>query len=927
MSKRAHDKSCTLNGMPCHKYIIRNLTTEKDMLEFERAYADLMLSKDYNENEIEDALIAMSSYINPKSPLQGKVFDILGNGPDMGNFVSSLIFDNNIPTYGKCSAYYKRFDKQIHACSLCEFSAKSTCTNIKNEKLLLRFILESNHNYEAALSSGASEDFFNSNIDIMAYTNAGRSYPLQLYKLIFSLLGDETVRAEHYEKEHLGDGIRNGICARLKKMRLPSEFHTESFFYKVIDVLEYDIYKSELIAPERAEALLNSPVTENKKEDVPISDTAPSFFETLNPFMHEVKQNSGNVPEPDLSSEKKSLDAQEQIDKIPNEETPVEDKIVSNTRKEEKKPDENLKIDNKADPLPDPAERKPSPEATADNENLSSGKNQEPEVCKIQTGKEESKEQNPDHPADQPKESENHRYKISTISADKLEVEDVIPAAVADIEPYIILENTYPDQFGSIQMDMGDDLIYYPDLEYKELLAAGICLDTRNAAILSKFENAILHDKCVSIECVEADHAPYVLFWVSMLNTFFFTDCKHGFSFEIVKKILASNLIRKIIYSPFRLYAMCKELGVYIKNVASLQCRHYALGKNETDYLSVMRSYRIDFYTPGVDFRCEGELTSEVFPILPSYSKIFRKQKRLLKKREKEEACKEIEDFCAAIGNSYRSPYLPLKGRDTIVTMPRPLIFSFYPNTKEAYIPGYILMYKVDGCNTKNLLREMICELNKGGLFRNYPVQLLSFSDKSIYLFVGENEFEYMTTLIPSIIHTKSCGKMVSLNTAYKYIPQCGKAKSLQNADITKPSAKEETPKVKPADTPADENPIRSTPKPAEVKETKSPEQTDNIVEQKPEDDLAEQHDKMDTETSQDNSEKIKSEESSPQSQPVKKKEVLPKDCAITRPYNNDDTGTYKVINVSILSGEIKNVSVIGKDGNLFTGAGAQLPY
>lgn len=236
-------------------------------------------------------------------------------------------------------------------------------------------------------------------------------------------------------------------------------------------------------------------------------------------------------------------------------------------------------------------------------------------------------------------------------------------------------------------------------------------------------------------------------------------------------------------------------------------------------------------------------------------------------------------------------------------------------------------MYKVDGCNTKNLLREMICELNKSGLFRNYPVQLLSFSDMSLYLFVGENEFEYMTTLIPSIIHTKSCGKMVSLNTAYKYIPQCGKAKSLQNADITKPSAKEEPPKVKPADKPADENPIRSTSKPAEVKETKLPEQTDNIVEQKPEDDLAEQHDKMDTETSQDNSEKIKSEESSPQSQPVKKKEVLPKDCAITRPYNNDDTGTYKVINVSILSGEIKNVSVIGKDGNLFTGAGAQLPY
>ena len=87
MKKRASDEKCALNGMPCHKYIIRNLETELDMLEFERAYAEVMFAHAYNTSEIEVSLTALSMVLPKHSKVSGKTFSILGAGPDMFSFV------------------------------------------------------------------------------------------------------------------------------------------------------------------------------------------------------------------------------------------------------------------------------------------------------------------------------------------------------------------------------------------------------------------------------------------------------------------------------------------------------------------------------------------------------------------------------------------------------------------------------------------------------------------------------------------------------------------------------------------------------------------------------------------------------------------------------------------------------------------------
>lgn len=247
-------------GMPCHKYIARNITTELDMLIYEKEYAKTMLSASFSNSDIETGLLAMTSSIPNSSPIFGKTFDIPSACPQTGDFVQDLLCDGTIPDFSKCTTFYGKYDSSLKACSLCPMSSRFSNINIEQEKAITHYCLLSDDNYRKCIDEGIIATSFHSLFDMSESFQINKPLTIKLPNIIMSALSKPAIRKAQYS---LGEGevcteLKAEIGKRIARYKLPTVLLEKKMQMALINALLEHILKTPLPeSPEELSAMIS----------------------------------------------------------------------------------------------------------------------------------------------------------------------------------------------------------------------------------------------------------------------------------------------------------------------------------------------------------------------------------------------------------------------------------------------------------------------------------------------------------------------------------------------------------------------------------------------------------------------------------------------------------------------------------------------
>lgn len=247
-------------GMPCHKYIARNITTELDMLIYEKEYAKTMLSASFSNSDIETGLLAMTSSIPNGSPIFGKNFDIPSACPQTGDFVQDLLCDGSIPDFSKCTTFYGKYDSSLKACSLCPMSSRFSNINIEQEKAITHYCLLSDDNYRQCIDGGIIATSFHSLFDMSESFQINKPLTIKLPNIIMSALSKPAIRKTQYS---LGEGevcteLKAEIGKRIARYKLPTVLLEKKMQMALINALLEHILKTPLPeSPEELSAMIS----------------------------------------------------------------------------------------------------------------------------------------------------------------------------------------------------------------------------------------------------------------------------------------------------------------------------------------------------------------------------------------------------------------------------------------------------------------------------------------------------------------------------------------------------------------------------------------------------------------------------------------------------------------------------------------------
>lgn len=688
-----------LNGLPCHRYIVRNLKDENDILEFERSFINTMRSHSFPDDDIEAALCMMSSHIPKNSPIWGKTLNMTGTGVKMNSFLDTILFDSSILGYSSCVSFYRKFDRSCRGCLMCPYSNKYTRQNFPAEKSLIRYILSSQTHMERLLAKGIVPNLFKSVFDVTEYAVSPRVYPITLFESIMESLSHEDIFSNYYLSDCTGFGsdIYQYLRTKIRRMKLPGPYAEKNWIDKVISVWEFELYMEEVCSDADADRNLSSILHPNANtQQVPVSPSVSLLIQV---------DDSAAISETDLTEETFPPEEISQVEKIPHTKTSATEQIKDTP---DVYPGKNV-----------------AEEPTDASIPLSNG-------C----------------PFAAYCSNESEDAKTSAVSTT---VYEVINNKDID-EPYINVESTDTSRkpLYVTHMDMGDNLIFMPSLLCAELSACTISLDTQNVLILTQFENTVRRNKVVAVELAyDETQKPLLLFWVQPLHTFFYTRLISPAATNIVALLFSHNSIKKLCYSPYALYSTARENAMQIRNLISLQSCHYISDTTHTDYISAMLSYGVHPAIPGITYKVTGNVNSAVLLYMPYYHTVHRIQDRTLSYSEQERYT-QIRYRDEALGYSY-SLMQWQNNTNRLFKLISPTAFEFATiDPSSIKLPGYLAYYIFPNMPNKYFSFDLVCSLSSAGRFRKCQMWIAKLTANGIVLFIEESFFEYLSTYISS---------------------------------------------------------------------------------------------------------------------------------------------------------------------------------
>ena len=347
-------------GFPCHKYIVRNLETELDMLVFEREFAKLMTSCGFSHDTTEVSLVAMSTALTKGSRIFGKSFTIPGKNGLGEDFISGLLQDTSIPGYTKCCSFYRKYDSSVKACSICPLSTRYANANMELELSLVHYCLQSEAHYRKFLDAGGQATDFHSLMDMSESFQINRPNTIKLTNIVMSALSKEMIQKTQFplSDTEFSSAVKAEVGKRMAKYKLPSFLMEKKTQMALMDIMLGKI----LLAPPLADENLvdavkklkdfrvgcvYSPVmpVDKKANSLPSGFVQPTILDLMQGELFQAPHGGdvgGSFLQSD-SSEALLSDTRNPFDTEPSETEPLETKPPVENRKDvETKEEETL---------------------------------------------------------------------------------------------------------------------------------------------------------------------------------------------------------------------------------------------------------------------------------------------------------------------------------------------------------------------------------------------------------------------------------------------------------------------------------------------------------------------------------------------------------------------------------------------------------
>lgn len=727
-----------INGMPCHKYILRQLTTTADAVTFTKTYVNTMITAGASYDEVENSLPLLSFRLNSNSPVSGHDFASRENSLQGLSLIDAIRLDDNVPTFRKCDTFYKKFDPKRIACRLCPLSTKYLNRQYSLEKSIMSYALSSPDAFRYVQEQGISSDHFQSVIDIMgyfSYANKPSCYPL--YSQTFAALQNETIRNDFFTSKEQGKPSWELIAYHdtcMTNSYVPRGLISSELMRKLGEILSDELLSGTVPAESEIRSLITTLLTPDLTENPNTRNSAKS-----------------NIRELDTAKRKKQQQERSntQIAEKSNMGIDTLEKFYSNNPTEYSSKKEPIKeTKNKCSRV-----RLVEYEPVTLNDLLT---NIEPSKTDLLLNEKTAAETSisfvfpsNDFVIEQ---GNTCAAVVDSEVVNRLPGKNVSYMPVPDEQILIEELSNNPASLESFSCEtIHKSMVVIPTVPVVELQHFALNLDSENVRLLSMFESYVTKDQKLSIELIKTNTGENLLLLYSpRMRAFFYTTMESLIVKEILVPLLEHSSVKKYCYYPYATLGALWQMGIYAKGIFSLfSISTFLYGDHQLDMSTTLEKMGAIPAIGGVTIKPTGEITSIPLRYMHAYANIFHRTKNEITHLGFLEEFEQKNNFDRILSYSYYLDHYFKKGT-VLFTIETANHYRFHQNLGPT-LPSYetITYFFTNAPGIpNNMIYGIIDKLDSSGLFRKFKMVITSISSTSFSLCIRKKDYKTISTLL-----------------------------------------------------------------------------------------------------------------------------------------------------------------------------------
>lgn len=744
-------------GMPCHRYILRNLKTEVDALNFVKTFVNTMTHVKMEDSQIEACIYLFSAHLPPDSAIKGYQFENWPNALEDVSLVDSIRLDATVATFKRCVQFYKSQTAKTDVCKICPLSDKY-CNGKKDiESYILRYALESKENYEYVISMGVTPSHFHSLVDVLERVTTALLpglYPF--YADVFRALGMEHIADEHFEsvdKTVPCSEMEKFISKKISTGSIPSSITSSPVIDRVVYVLWDEIIEYALKTREEIHAYICA-LLSNKNIEVAdctsVAEASDIGKDAISDY-YATSDNCTTVLNNDADeSQYEHISVQSVMERALSEDSKTTT-VYYDAFSEFSVFDEEVKKTFPAtddisqssvygeDSLPDEEEREETGNFYA------ASYEEEIPVESEKLSEEPAAEEHNDADEDVVEEEVVKPFEESVLDSEDKDIFHGTESGEMEIREIPI------EEYNKEIYEEEGSMVSVPYISTKELRCFSISLDGGDAKLLTIFESHVLKDKQLCMELVQTEKGlRYFLFYSPRLHAYFYTNMSDRKVYGILKSLLSHSSIVKYCYYPFCLVAATMKFDIYIQSVVSifsLSCIKTPGHTFSMEY--ILESYGAKKAVGGVTVKPEGEIESLPILYMHSYPNIYRRLTSELKGVGLYGEYVERNQFDVLLSRFFYQDLYEAENRSLFVMNNTNRYVFADAVAREYKEEGRCYNYRISRCvNPTQLVRKVLLLMDSKGYFKKYHMMISSLTPISFTLYVANADCDRIKTLV-----------------------------------------------------------------------------------------------------------------------------------------------------------------------------------
>lgn len=760
---------------PCYKYIASNIKTPEERLVFARSFYVKMKDIGCSHDEI------CVFYLSLKFPSScGKIFSINGVDIPQNDFFEHVTSDDSLSFSGKCQQYYKEIMNppgNNNLCTICPHARSFKNAEFETECSLFRFIAESNSNYEQFITLDCN-NVFKYSVDIAAELESSFPALVPIFDVAYRVL--KTQSTDFYS---IGDirgrleslvGKITAVAAKnkaVKDVQMDNHRALPVAWSEIVDCIAHSevptyefvvTYVSSLGGKKKKkkDKYIETPQLFKYISNMPPSATSATAEETVSVPLLDMPESAGgeaevnneiSIPKPDFDNP--DFDNIEEYDEEYGPSVEIDDSDIPESAYSRAEPsDDELPIENSnsaSEPFVEDDQHVPGDTVDDEDdvpaeysENISS--EQEYEQSSDDSKSYDDEKANASEPAPAASEEKEPTPQQPNGAADKKN-------GKKENKPYekqneIKKEKSSQPRY-SIPPINEDNLIFNISVNKRVLKQYAYPYDELESEIFVSVQKS----KRLPVEVIyDENRVSYVVLFIRSLGKFAYCPVDNSIPNTLVAIMMKKSVV-KICYQPYFLYSIFRIHGINISGVYSMCSVDTILHPNAVlcSYADFFRVYDVNIKevaladTGFVEFDTLLENMQKYILIQAIQSREHCEKDSLENGNSKDEVLGT--SFLRAINLKSDDYLFELEPSGNIVYNAK-----FEPAAKT---DGFFVTYSLacDGLNSisiSDLFLKALCDLSAKGRIRKYNIQLVTMINNTMVLFIGENEYELITTLL-----------------------------------------------------------------------------------------------------------------------------------------------------------------------------------